>query len=138
MSTSMPHPNPEDLKAFRRGELSGARADSIAKHVARCARCREFIEVPEPVSARKSKSDSSPADSAPRTRMSGQYQRVAKADTAPRVVEGLPSELAGYSKYRFEKELGRGGMGVVYRATQTLMERTVAVKVINPAVLAHP
>ncbi|HJT77203.1 MAG TPA: serine/threonine-protein kinase, partial [Gemmataceae bacterium] len=51
---------------------------------------------------------------------------------------GLPPELAGHPRYRILKELGRGGMGVVYQAEQTMMDRTVAVKVISRALLEHP
>jgi serine/threonine-protein kinase len=42
--------------------------------------------------------------------------------------EQLKSELAG--AYELEKELGRGGMAVVYRAVETDLHRTVALKVL--------
>jgi serine/threonine protein kinase len=52
--------------------------------------------------------------------------------TAPHPV---PPELAGHPKFRIVRELGRGGMGVVYLAEHRVMEKPVALKVMSPAVL---
>ncbi len=41
-----------------------------------------------------------------------------------------PRDLAG--RFRVESRLGRGGMGDVYRAYDTVLERTVAVKTVTP------
>ena len=41
------------------------------------------------------------------------------------------------TQYRLERELGRGGMGVVFLATDTTLDRRVAVKVVHPELAAH-
>jgi serine/threonine-protein kinase len=40
-------------------------------------------------------------------------------------------------QYRLERELGRGGMGVVFLATDTTLDRRVAIKVVHPELAPH-
>jgi serine/threonine protein kinase/tetratricopeptide (TPR) repeat protein len=40
-------------------------------------------------------------------------------------------------QYRLERELGRGGMGVVFLATDTTLDRRVAIKVVHPELSPH-
>jgi serine/threonine-protein kinase len=51
---------------------------------------------------------------------------------------GVPTSLgqALTGRYRFERELGRGGMATVYLATDEKHERPVAVKVLHPELAA--
>ncbi|HEX8218331.1 MAG TPA: protein kinase, partial [Chloroflexia bacterium] len=41
-------------------------------------------------------------------------------------------------KYQLESLLGRGGMATVYRAHDTVLNRAVAIKVLDPALTIDP
>jgi len=41
-------------------------------------------------------------------------------------------------QYRLGRELGRGGMGIVFQTTDLTLDRRVAVKVVHPELTAHP
>lgn len=55
--------------------------------------------------------------------------------------QNSPGGLAGAvlsNRYRLEEQIGSGGMGTVWRATDTLLNRSVAVKLLHPAQMAEP
>jgi serine/threonine protein kinase len=55
------------------------------------------------------------------------------------VLEKVKDPLIGQTlsdKYRIEELINEGGMGAVYRGTHVLMDKTVAVKVLHPALAA--
>lgn len=76
----------------------------------------EFLE--SPVKGELSKRSGSGVGSA-----SGPLRRTQSEDT-------MPTEIGPYTIIR---KLGEGGMGVVYKATQDMPRRTVALKVIRPS-----
>ena len=57
---------------------------------------------------------------------------VATADPKDQLLQQLRKELA--NDYEVEKELGRGGMAIVYRAHEIELRRVVALKVLPPGV----
>ncbi len=117
------HPSSEVLTAYALGKLNKTDRATVALHLKSCPQCRKAVEQQSPAS---------PETQLPATQSCGP---LAAGKTAAAVNFEVPSVLADHPKFRILKELGRGGMGVVYKAEHRFMATTVALKVINPNLL---
>src|SRR5262245_26359186 len=68
----------------------------------------------------------------------GPAPTLGQSDPLVPACPGIPAGLVGHPRYNVLQLLGVGGMGAVYKAEHQLMGRLVALKVINPRLVASP
>jgi formylglycine-generating enzyme required for sulfatase activity/tRNA A-37 threonylcarbamoyl transferase component Bud32 len=155
------HPPADLLAAYAQGRLDELEMDEIERHLSDCdSCCRTIREEPEDsLIAKLLGRDAGTA--APTTTRCGAERPsafqvpssfVVGAGTAghphgeptvgarasnPPEVANLPRELNDHPRYRVVATIGAGGMGAVYRAQHTLMDRAVALKVIRGDLLGN-
>jgi len=136
------HPTPDRLVAFRLGRLPATEGAVIHAHLEGCEPCSSLFDAlhPETLHAllQGSAATPSPTESTPAGTPSTEAETIPPDSSAPSSDAGLPAELADHPRYRILELLGSGGMGRVFKAEHRLMERLVALKVINRNFMDNP
>ncbi len=145
------HPDPTLLVDFGLGRLNPAESLSLEEHLSECPDCRETLHSlkDKGVSAASSESTGddqhsgdlsgqTPTDT-PNLDDAGSCAATMLVERSQNVEQSeLPEELREHPRYRIVEQIGEGGMGDVYRAEHKLMNRPVALKLINAQLIRHP
>ncbi len=151
------HLSPHVLRALGAGRLHAAAAADVFAHLDGCAECRQagvallgesfllqlraarplagtLVEPPPPTDTARPLAGTvveapPPADTA--------GPAADPAATAPAAAPAVLPELRDHPQYEVLRELGRGGMGVVYLAKNKLLDRPEVLKVVNPQLLGQ-
>ena len=136
------HPTDPVLRAYGLGKLDDVSAESVDKHLESCSDCRQRVaelssdEFLGRLQNAKVASDKSAAGCSPAGVSS--TEGVRRPDAPYPAVDTLPPELVDHPDYEIIRELGRGGMGVVYLARNKLMGRLEVLKVVGGHLIERP
>lgn len=130
------HPSEETLIAYGLGKANENTAAFVARHLEICSACRACVAnlSADSFVDRLQMAKAPGSTSLPDKSLSALGRGVQVKPSKTR----LPRELADCEQYEEIRELGKGGMGVVYLAKNKLMGRDEVLKVVNKSMLERP
>jgi serine/threonine protein kinase len=139
-------PSPAGLSDFALDKLDAPSADRIRRHLAACTDCSQKVADVSGDAFTERAVDAQPnLDRTFVDRDAGGLETTIDAPRPLRVFGSKPRssvktqpELADHPDYEIIKELGHGGMGVVYLARNRLMDRLEVLKVLKQSLLERP
>lgn len=126
------HPTKGELESFFHGTLAEPDRQRVEDHIGKCDQCCDVLRtIPhDPLVERIHAATSSIDDGVSTVSSPTPIFQEEDAGT-------IPAALLDHPRYRIIRQLGQGGMGVVYQAEHKLMERPVALKVISSRLMKN-
>ncbi|MEM7455941.1 MAG: protein kinase, partial [Planctomycetota bacterium] len=131
MTSEGKHPDKETLDAFGQGRLSDADISRVSEPLDSCEQCSDYLSqagqdtVLDHLAAIGDSSESF---------LLAEPQAV----NSSKSFEDLQETFSSHSRYALIRPLGSGGMGAVFLASHSVMQRQVAIKVINDQFVSNP
>ena len=136
------HPDDRTLSDYGLGKLDDELAGTVDAHLEGCPDCRQRVAglTSDSFLGRFREVHKPSARSIPGGSLDGGTLGFlqGKAPLPPPSADTLPPGLADHPDYEIKRELGRGGMGVVYLAHNTMMGRDEVLKVMGRQFMERP
>ncbi|MBC8873120.1 MAG: protein kinase [Planctomycetes bacterium] len=143
------HPSHDELFSYLVGTLPENAAETVSQHVDQCTVCQQILQVLDEsedavVAKLRCRDGEDPFANEPQRLKVLERVKAMFAQGDPAGVDaegmdtGLPEVPCQWGEFQLLQELDRGGQGAVYKAVQTKLQRTVALKVLRPERMANP